>query len=373
MAIASSYDSTGRYGAQTPFNDQLAPFWAGGQWQVDATHNSIVAITNGGSKQTTARLTLHYNGGTSNYVIEQPIAAGDQMWLNFADLIQKSVPDKNGNKLPAGLTSGTYDLRDLGGENAGSLFEGKVALDKTLGHLAYGCMMCCGYDSAFIDPDSLAFGVGEDAYLTVRGHNACSLEWEDVTQYYDTWSSGDTSIATLSAATAHGVSAGQTQSNASGLVPKGDGYESHHCPREQMRAQLGFLYVRIPFRGALVTTQFSRPNACPAGYAGWDRLIWERVADQFGIVFVRDNVNIEEVVTAGQNGLNLPVGNIQTGSGPTHDAGIFLDEFYFCSSVCGSGGTGETDLTQVLFYGGVPVLLPNSIALRCNSVAWNGQ
>jgi hypothetical protein len=32
----------------------------------------------------------------------------------------------------------------------GNLFEGKVILDKTFGHLAYGCVQCCGYDWTLI-------------------------------------------------------------------------------------------------------------------------------------------------------------------------------------------------------------------------------
>jgi len=51
MALAASYDETGRYGAQTPFSDQLASHWEGGQWEVDGTHNSLVAIANASNKQ----------------------------------------------------------------------------------------------------------------------------------------------------------------------------------------------------------------------------------------------------------------------------------------------------------------------------------
>ena len=66
------------------------------------------------------------------------------MWLNFADLIHRSVPDRKGNVLPADVTAGTYDLEDLKPGLGGNLIEGKVALDKTWGHLTYGCLTCCG-------------------------------------------------------------------------------------------------------------------------------------------------------------------------------------------------------------------------------------
>jgi len=47
--------------------------------------------------------------------------------------------------LPADVTSGTYDLEDLNPGLGGNLIEGKVAPDKTFGHLTYGCLTCCGY------------------------------------------------------------------------------------------------------------------------------------------------------------------------------------------------------------------------------------
>ncbi len=37
MAVAASYDSTLRYGAQTPFSDQLTFRWEGGMWEYDPT------------------------------------------------------------------------------------------------------------------------------------------------------------------------------------------------------------------------------------------------------------------------------------------------------------------------------------------------
>ena len=69
------------------------------------------------------------------------------MWIDVGKLIREHVPDKNGNTLPADLTSGTYEFRDLTDPAIGSLFEGKVTYDKTYGHVTYGCGGNCCYDS----------------------------------------------------------------------------------------------------------------------------------------------------------------------------------------------------------------------------------
>ncbi|HEY6764895.1 MAG TPA: hypothetical protein VI386_08985, partial [Candidatus Sulfotelmatobacter sp.] len=101
IAIAASYDSTGRYGAQTPFSDNLGSYWSGGQWEVDSTHNALIAVTNGGSRPTDALLTIHYDNGRQKYEVQQTIAVGDQIWLNVAELIRNQVPDRKGRTLPS--------------------------------------------------------------------------------------------------------------------------------------------------------------------------------------------------------------------------------------------------------------------------------
>jgi hypothetical protein len=74
LAVAASYDQTGRYGAQTPFSDQLASHWEAGKWEVDGMHDSLVTIGNGGNKPERAQLTILYNEGKGQYQVEQVLA-----------------------------------------------------------------------------------------------------------------------------------------------------------------------------------------------------------------------------------------------------------------------------------------------------------
>jgi hypothetical protein len=67
IALAASYDKTLRYGAQTPFSDQLAFQWVGSLWEYDVQHNSLITAGNGGTKPIQAGLTIYYNGGTQKY------------------------------------------------------------------------------------------------------------------------------------------------------------------------------------------------------------------------------------------------------------------------------------------------------------------
>lgn len=236
IAVAASYDSTGRYGAQTPFSDQLAEHWVGGQWQVDATHNTIAAVTNGGDRPTNALVTLHYNDGKDKYEIQRTLQPGEQMWLNFGDLIHNNVADRKGRTLPSTLTSGTYDLIDLSPGIGGNLFEGKVILDKTWGHLAYGCVQCCGFSDPFLLQDPVDVIINASQPLTSWGVGDCDGNDYSLDNFYGsgTWSSGNGSIANVTRFSVKGVSAGSTNGYASAPIVVTKGVR---CPLLPQQAQ----------------------------------------------------------------------------------------------------------------------------------------
>ena len=108
-------------------------------WEYDAYHSSIITAGNGGTKPTRAAFTIFYNQGAEKYELEQTLQPDEQMWIDVGKLIREHLPDKNGKTLPADLTSGSYEFRDLTDIAIGSLFEGKLIYDKTYGHVTYGC------------------------------------------------------------------------------------------------------------------------------------------------------------------------------------------------------------------------------------------
>lgn len=98
VAVTSAYDDTLRYGAQTPFNDQLTYRWEGGMWEYDAYRDSIITAGNGGRQSIQARFTLFYDGGTKRYDMEQSLQPDQQMWVDVGQLIRMRTPDKNGTR-----------------------------------------------------------------------------------------------------------------------------------------------------------------------------------------------------------------------------------------------------------------------------------
>jgi len=112
MAVAASYDATLRYGAQTPFSDQLSRRWSGGMWEYDAQHDSILTAGNGGREPVRAVFNAFWDHGRQSYQLEQTLGPDQQMWVDIGKLIREGVPDRDGTVLPRELASGTYEFRD---------------------------------------------------------------------------------------------------------------------------------------------------------------------------------------------------------------------------------------------------------------------
>lgn len=212
MAITASYDATLRYGAQTPFSDQLSFKSEGSMWEFDPYHDSIITVGNGGTKPTEAAFTIFYNQGTQKYELEQTLQPDEQMWIDIGKLIREHMPDKSGSTLPADLTAGSYEIRDLTNKGVGALFEGKVIYDKTYGHVTYGCSACCGYKTPRLFFVPLGIPFASTSNQGVEAIDTCTGQTEDITGDFDNaWSTANTSIATVDSYGTHtGVSIGST-------------------------------------------------------------------------------------------------------------------------------------------------------------------
>jgi hypothetical protein len=218
IAIAASYDATGRYGAQTPFSDQLNSSMAAGKWLADSLHDSIITVGNGGMEQARAQLTFYYHGGQDKYQVEQTLAPEEQMWLDLGKLIRDQVPGKDGKTIPPEVTSGVYQIEDLSHVVLGPLYEAKLIVDKTNGHAFYGCYFCCGQNGAVMGTNPLNVTVNGVQGQTAWSTTNCGDGPVNLTGAMTSWWTGDTSIATASNANVYGVGVGSTGNFAEGLI-----------------------------------------------------------------------------------------------------------------------------------------------------------
>jgi len=191
-------------------------------WQYDSYHDSIITVGNGGTRPTQTAFTIFYNQGAQRYDLEQVLQPDAQMWIDIGKLISEHVPDKNGNLLPPGVTSGSYEFRDLTDIGVGSLFEGKLTYDKTYGHAVYGCAECCAYGETVPWYVPIDVVILTEVQNGVNGLDSCTGKMVDVSQtFYNNWSSANTGIVTVDKYGNHtGKAAGSTTTETSGSLPK---------------------------------------------------------------------------------------------------------------------------------------------------------
>jgi hypothetical protein len=209
VAVSVSYDKSNRYGLQTPFSEELSRLWVGGMWHVDPTHNTFITTGNAGKEPTTVGATLFYNGGKSKYRMEKMLAPGEQLWLDVGHLVHDQVPDSDGNTLPPDTTTGSYELRDLDHAYVGQLYEGKLVIDKTYGHAAYGCGNCCGYNLPYFGTDPFTGLPDFNFTESVDSLEACGGGIVDVTGIGYDWKSSNIAVATLPNKVLHTVAVGK--------------------------------------------------------------------------------------------------------------------------------------------------------------------
>jgi hypothetical protein len=187
------------------------------------------------------------------------------MWVDIGDLIRRQVPDKTGNTLPVNLSSGSYQFVDMTNKAVGSLFEGKVTYDKTFGHVSYGCASCCAYLGApWFSPDPLGVMLQDGNQADVQANDGCDGYTSSVLDGFVSWSSADTTIATVDPPSAwvSGVGIGDAVQSSPGDMLEG-GLDFKRC-RVGHYTPGGPARVQIPDHLSVVSDS-TNVFSCPIG------------------------------------------------------------------------------------------------------------
>ena len=130
----------------------------------------------------------------------------------------------------ADLTTGTYDITQVKGVSSSSLFEGKLIIDKTNGHLTYGCVSCCGYQAVALDPTPFSNLIGYGTYNSLLAEEICNNTWDDVTYAGYSWNSSNYSVAQVANAHTQLMSIGEA--DGTGIVSLLWGNRTKTCPNQ---------------------------------------------------------------------------------------------------------------------------------------------
>ncbi|HEY6766245.1 MAG TPA: hypothetical protein VI386_15930, partial [Candidatus Sulfotelmatobacter sp.] len=210
--------------------------------------------------------------------------------------------------------------------------EGKVSLDKTWGHLAYGCIQCCGY-SPYLSPDTLGLGVGGDGGISAYGTNNCTgTSGYGLNSYFartGVWWSGNTATAKVTSFNGHGVAPGATNGFATATILSGDG-NPKVCPQTKQQGQNN-IAVQVPTSATIIGNEkqsYSNQTwaSCDGSEAlnkqyGYQRCVTYQVNDQNNNA-IQSVLGISEAVAVVDQNINT---NMNSGNSSTNTAGQFLD------------------------------------------------
>jgi hypothetical protein len=261
----------------------------------------------------------------------------------------------------------------------GNLIEGKVALDKTFGHLTYGCLTCCG-STPYLSPGTLGLGVGGDGFIGAMGNNNCTGATVNLQTYFSSstarWWSGNTSTATVTSFKGHGVAPGATNGLATATVPSGDGgVPKSPCPKLTQEGTNN-VKVQVPTSlSVLNVTVLPNGQGLNFGCSGLANYgikvdIKYQVLDQYGSPILSANMTPHEHGTSfGGSPYDNPIGpsGFTNSTATTAADGTFHDVPF---GVCANGAFSSLTATQF-----ITMIMPDGSApsVRGQTVTATGQ
>jgi hypothetical protein len=175
-------------------------------WSTGNGDDTMVTLWNPADEEQDLVFTLFYSGGHYAY----PIQLGPRATrtFNLSEILQSSIPDAEGNIIPAGVHEGSAEIAGAQGENQHILVTMDVGVYNVRKAICgLQCINCSGYADYGIDLDPFGIPVGSNIQETFYGQYSSSGTKYNLTSQSN-WSSSNTSLATVSTGLVQGVSPG---------------------------------------------------------------------------------------------------------------------------------------------------------------------
>ena len=339
--------------------------WAGSganPWHLDNETESILFLTDGSDKPARIGFSVAANGVRYD-LTSLRLSAHETRAINLRQLRDAQAPDFRGNKIPADATDGSVNWIRLDNVPVSS----RMLVLKRHGGVAsnYNCGTChCppGYTSLSVSPGSATVAAGGTAHFNAT---SAFTDCNYFTYYYDvtsgsSWSSGNTSVATVNGA---GLVTGQGGGSTSISATYYD-CTYYWIVVEQMcgerpigRTAGGTANVQVPTYFSIVagTSTTSSEATCTVTNdgqgCGASRVFDYQVLDSsLSPIRIAGMQVWDSIQTGSPNNLNLGGYTTtcshagMTNSGPcgvtTNSAGQFQDIISVCAQACTSTGQG---------------------------------
>jgi hypothetical protein len=201
-----SADQTGSYvfqvqpSGEAPTTSKIFCYWT-----VEGDSSTMVSIWNYSRKPQDATLVLYFSGG--QYRIPVHLEARKSYNLDLMTLVRSRAPDPDGNLIPSNIVSGSAELwapdGELGKMNVVVSSSGYNVRNATCFPM---CINCGGLTQLYLSPYTTIDGVGQSAQ--VYGYYSTSSGGPYSLGGGGTWSSSNTSIATINSGSMYGQAPG---------------------------------------------------------------------------------------------------------------------------------------------------------------------
>ncbi len=372
-----------RGGSQLPAveildKDERGAFNGGGHpWDVEPGVTSTLLLFNGDS--TPQKVNLRFGAASGPWMRRFTLEPMETRAIGINELVGMQEKDDSGLALPSSAQSGELGWQSDSTWVSGRLLQTSTALGMARSFSCSQWVYACAFTLS--PTPSLTLYLNNTGNLSeipdwavYTGFHppttcSCANPTSGNTTLYDSWQSGNASIATItsggtsSASVWQGVGVGSTTSYFYGNNMF-LGWGSLMCQAEQPAV------VSAPTRVAYVGENAHGAAGCPAGQAGFSRQVTLQIVDKFGKPAKIQNWTVSDIITAGSPN-DLGVTHTQTGS-LSNISGPWLDQYFVCSTACPQS-TGSTDALQTWTGNATYPLGSNSIVYKCNGITFDGH
>ncbi|HVA02029.1 MAG TPA: Ig-like domain-containing protein [Terriglobia bacterium] len=382
--------------------ENLGDGWAGSganPWHLDAQTDSILFLSNMGEQECRIGFRMDTQGA-SYYLTQVMLKPHETRSINLRKLRDAQKPDFKGNLIPAGAADGSVEWIRLSNQPVmGRLLVLRHQQQSASSYQCQTCPCAASYTGLDVTPIEVAIVVGLDYYFhATASYGGCWLPfYTDVTDSA-TWSSGNTSVATVNrygVATGVGAGSASMTANYCGVTYFWSGT---YCTAsgEPCYNNSGTCNVQVPTSLSIVgTDSTTAESSCTTGGSagcGVTRTFKYQVNDQNGQPIRVANMAFGDVIcNTATNQLNLQsysttcsgtTGSCSGTSGPcgqfTDANGQFSETVSVCAPACKPSGTcitaGQTIANQTWKVAGHPLNSDvKSLSYQCNKILVNGK
>ena len=183
-------------------------------WSTGNGDNTMVTLWNPADEPQSLKFVLYFAGGDGQYTVPIYLNGRETRSFNISTIINSSTPDADGNVIPPGTHEGRAEIMGANGENEHILIamsEGVYNVQKATCGNNY-CQTCQGAVNSWITASPFTVANGGNTNLTF------TVQYKSGTQYNHTsvatWTSSNSSIATVNTGTVHGASPGSVSMDA---------------------------------------------------------------------------------------------------------------------------------------------------------------